>query len=573
METETPILPEEQIINKQDKAAAKRLVLIKARNKRISLIAISLSLCVILAVCIVSGVYLLRQRMPRDDGKSLPNIYVAGVQVGDMHPDDIKNVIQLSLIPKLTEETMVIHLPNDSFRIAPEDADITLDVDQLISDIIDYGRTDSYWKNYLTRLAADENPHHIALLPYLNMNLAQIRKSVDTFCRNYHTGLIEPSVQLLGDRPNYVQSGGTTVQHQTLVITMGQPESVLSTDDLYYQILDSYSMLNFELQYDVSITQEPPKPDAQRIFDELCIMPQDAHMDSNTYEITEEVYGYGFNIESVQRQIDRAQFGQVIEIKLDFLFPDITKNALDTNLFKDTLASYVSKCNDGSNTNRDKNLKVSCEAINGYILKVGESLDLDALLGPRTYNRGYRDAPLYSGSTTSAIGGGINQTASALYYCALMAGLTINERHAHRYAVNYTPLGTDASLTYGSESLVFTNNTSAPIRILASADGSNVSITLLGTDDRDYAVRLETQVNETFTPTTVYQYMPPDNAYNYVNGQVIQNSLTGYSMEVYLCKYDPKTGELLEKQLLHEARYESRDRIVIQIVTGEDFGY
>lgn len=572
METQTPILSKEHTNKKSHRAAEQRLFLIKARNKRISLIAISLCFCVILAACIATGVYLLRLNMPTDDGKSLPNVYVGNVQVGDMYPEDIRNVIQISLIPKLTGETMVVHLPNDSLQIPAKDANISLDTDRLVADIIAYGRSGSNWENNMTRAQAEEHPHHIALLPYLRIDLGQIRRSVDAFCSSYRTDLVEPNVQLMGNRPVYGQVTDTAIQHQTLVITMGQPESHLSADDLYSRILDSYSLMQFEFQYDVPITQEPPKPDAQALFDELCVLPQDAQMNSDTFEITAETYGYGFNVETAQRQIDRAHFGQVIEIKLDFLLPDITVNALNTNLFKDTLSSYVSKNNDGTNANRDKNLKLSCEALNGYILKVGESLDLDALLGPRTTNRGYREAPLYIGSTSSAIGGGINQTASALYYCALMAGLTINERHAHRYAVNYTPLGTDAALTYGSESLVFTNTTSAPIRILASADGSNVSITFLGTEDRDYAVKLETVVKETFTPTTTYQQMPPDNVYGYKNNQVIQDSLTGYAIEVYMCKYDPRTGELLEKVLLHEARYESRDRIVIRIVTGEDFG-
>ena len=299
-------------------------------------------------------------------------------------------------------------------------------------------------------------------------------------------------------------------------------------------------------------------------------VPQDATIDNNTFDITPEIYGYGFNVENLQRQIDRAEYGQVIQVTLDFLLPDITVKALNTNLFKDTLASYVSKCTDGTNSNRDKNLQLSCAAINGYILKVGESFDFDDILGPRTKNKGYREAPTYSGSTTSIVGGGINQTASALYYCALQAGLTINERHAHRYAVTYTPMGTDASITYGSESLVFTNNTSAPIRIIATAQGSTVSITFMGTDDRDYTLKLETVVKETFAPSTVYQYMVKDNAFGYLDGQVTQTSQTGYAIEIYLCKYDKKTNQLVERVLLEEARYEARDRIVIKIESGEE---
>ena len=409
--------------------------------------------------------------------------------------------------------------------------------------------------------------HPVALLPYLTLDMTYIEDTVTAFCDQYQTELIQPSFRLTGERPTYNKVNNSHVEHQTLIITMGTPKSQLNPADVVRKILDGYSMLEMEQEYEAPIAIEPEHLSAQAIFDELCLLPQDAVIDSNTFAVTPEVYGYGFNVENVQRQIDRAEFGQTLQIKLGFLLPDITVSALNSNLFKDTLASYVSRCTDGTNNYRDQNLKQSCQAINGYILKVGESFDLDEVLGPRTYTRGYRHAPTYSGSTTTSFGGGINQTASTLYYCALMAGLTINERHSHRYAVGYTPLGTDASLsTYGAESLVFTNNTTAPIRILATANGSTVSITFLGTETRDQTWKVETEVKETVAPTTIYQYMDRDNVFNYVDGQIKQTSQIGYTIEVYMCKYDAVTGALLEKKLLTTTRYESRDQIVIKII-------
>ena len=567
MGTQTPTKPKKKNKQRPDAATALRLTLIKARNKRISLIVVGLCLCVILLAGAVTGVYFLLQQVPEENDNILPNVYVGGVNIGGMSQSDAKNVIQLSLVPILTQEDMVVHLPNDSLRLSPTDTGLSLDVEALVDAAHSYGRTGSKLEQKLLRAQAENRSYHIALLPYLMIDLDYVKDSVEAFCNTYQTDLIQPSVSLRGQRPVY---GEGTAEHQTLVITMGSPESELSADAVYEKVLDGYSLMQMELEYEAPIAVEPEKPDAQAIFDQYCQLPQDATIDNNTFDVTPEIYGYGFNVALLQHQIDRAEYGQIIQVTLDFLLPDITVNALNTNLFKDTLASFVSKCPDGTNTNRDKNLQLSCEAINGYVIKVGEAFDFDDILGPRTTNRGYRNAPTYSGSTTSTIGGGINQTASALYYCALQAGLTIKERHAHRYAVTYTPLGTDASITYGTESLVFVNNTSAPIRIVAIAEGSTVSITFQGTDDKDYVIRLETVVKATFAPTTTHQYMDKDNIFGYVNGQVIQTSQTGYLAEVYVCKYDKKTGFLLEKVLLETAKYESRDRIVIKILSGEE---
>lgn len=569
MGIQTPTPPKEKADRRTDAATTRRLKMIKARNKRISLIAITLSLCVVVLAGILTGAYFLFLHRPQDDGKILPNVYVGGVNIGSLSRDDAKTVIQLTLIPTLTGEDMQVKLPNDTLRLSPSDIGISLDIDDLVDAAYTYGRTGSKVEQSIKRVQAENREYHLALLPYLNIDLDYVWNAVKTFCNHYQADLIEPSVQITGERPVYGQANGTSVQHQTLTVTMGSPKSDLSPDAIYARILDGYSMMDLELEYEAPIIVEPQRPNAQEIFDEYCQLPKDAVMDKNSFEIIPEEYGYGFPVESLQRMIDTAEFGQVIEITMGFLLPDITENALNTNLFKDTLSSYVSYCNDGSNKNRDANLQLSCEAINGYVIKVGESFDFNKILGPRTTDRGYRNAPIYSGSTSSNIGGGINQTASALYYCALQAGLTIDERHAHRYAVTYTPLGTDASITYGAENLVFTNNTSAPIRILATAEGSTVSITFQGTDTSDYTLKFETAVIETFAPTTVYQYMVKDNAFGYVNGQVTQTSQVGYSTELYICLYDKQTGELVERRLLETARYESRDRIVIRIESGD----
>ena len=567
MAIQTPTRPEQNTKRRPDAATARRLTLRKALHKRISLIAVGICMCVVLVAALVAGSLYLKQQIPEDHGNILPNVYVGNVNIGGMTTEDARLAIQLAVIPVLTQEDMVVQLPNDTLRISPQDARISLDVEQLIATAYSYGRSGSVWGQAKRWAQAEKTSYHIALLPYMQFDSSYISDAVSAFCENYSTALVEPSVVLQGERPIY---GTLSPTHQTLVLTMGSPESILSPDAVYDRILDGYSMLDMEVQYEAPISVEPQQPSAQAIFDQYCQLPQDATIDNNTFAITPEVYGYGFHVESLQQQIDQADYGQVIQITLDFLLPDITVNALNTNLFTDTLSSYVSKTNDGTNNNRDANLRVACEAINGYVIKVGERFDLDDILGPRTKNKGYREAPLYSGSTTSAIGGGINQVASTLYYCAMQAGLTVNERHAHRYAVSYTPLGTDASITYGIESLVFTNNTSAPIRIIATADKGTVSITFLGTDDRDYTTKVETVVKETFAPNTVYQHMVPENVYGYVDGQVIQTSQTGYRIEVYVCKYDKATGRLIERKLLEEARYDARDQIVVKEIEGDE---
>jgi hypothetical protein len=63
--------------------------------------------------------------------------------------------------------------------------------------------------------------------------------------------------------------------------------------------------------------------------------------------------------------------------------------------------------------------------------------------------------------------------------------------------------------------------------------------------------------------------MQKDNVYGYKDGNIIQTGLTGYTVEVYLCKYDPTTGALVSRELLHTVTYEKRDIIIIKIEGAE----
>ena len=452
---------EKQPVETTAPITARHVTIVKARNRRIALIFVSLCLLMSLVAIGYTAVYLLKQK-PVAEGIIVDNVIVGGVNIGGMTRQEAEHVIRLTLEVPLTTQNMVARLDYDVLTISPENVGLSLDVPALIDAAYSYGRTGSVANQLLIQSQAKEREYHIALLPYISMDLNAVYESVRDFCSGYRITLTQPSVELIGERPVYGENL-TDIQHQTLVITMGTPQANLTVDDLYAKILDGYSLMALEIYYEPPVVVEPNQPDVSAIFDRYCMPAKDASIDSKTFSVTPEVYGYGFDIASVQRQVDRAEYGQQIQVPLQFLMPDITAEALAGHLFKDTLATYTSVCEDPYNANRNKNLRLACEKIDGYVIKVGESFDFNGLFGSLSTVQGFASAPTYSNSSTSTIGGGISQVASALHYCALLSELQIQERHAHRYAVSYTPLGTDAAISYGSENLVFTNTTSAPI--------------------------------------------------------------------------------------------------------------
>ena len=76
-------------------------------------------------------------------------------------------------------------------------------------------------------------------------------------------------------------------------------------------------------------------------------------------------------------------------------------------------------------------------------------------------------------------GGGNCQVSSTLYNAVLaVPSLKVTERHEHSNDVPYVAEGKDAAVAYGSYDFKFVNNTGNDIKIKASTDSNNVTISI-----------------------------------------------------------------------------------------------
>lgn len=563
---------EKQEQSGKPKSLKQYITQLNARNKRISLIAIgACALLLLVSVIILAASALNREE--EDDGLILSNVYVAGVNLGGMNREEAEYALRLTIGDSLSTQDMVITLPDDKLVLSPVDTEAFVNIEDLVDAAYNYGRSGTKAENRRIREHAKDRKYVIALLDYMYLDLAYIQDAVADFCDSYSSVMVQTTVSLKGTRPDYrtIIADGipiSSVKHQTLTINIGTPQFALDRDALYTQILDAYSLFILAFTYEAPIATEPDIPDAQALFDQYCVMPEDASMNSSNFQVTPEVYGYGFNVEELARLIHRAEYGDTITITLGFLYPEITEEDLSVNYFQDVLATYISSST-GYNANRNTNLQVACAAINGMILKSGESFDFNHVLGPRTANAGYKSAPTYHGSSTNTIGGGISQVASALRYCAMLSGMRVDEYHLHKYAVPYTPYGTDAAITYGSENLVFTNISADPIQIFASCIDGTVVISIMGTEERDYSVAFRQEIVEILEPDVEYQYMTKDNVYGYADGHELQSAIVGYVVELYVCRYDLQTGEEISKELLYTCTYNRRNQILVRLESDE----
>jgi vancomycin resistance protein YoaR len=106
--------------------------------------------------------------------------------------------------------------------------------------------------------------------------------------------------------------------------------------------------------------------------------------------------------------------------------------------------------------------------IDGTVLAPGQTFEWWSAIGPVTRARGFGLGGFIAGDhtePTGAMGGGMCSSSTTLFNAALRAGLKINERSNHRYYINRYPLGLDATVSGGRQTMSFTNDMKNPILI------------------------------------------------------------------------------------------------------------
>lgn len=130
---------------------------------------------------------------------------------------------------------------------------------------------------------------------------------------------------------------------------------------------------------------------------------------------------------------------------------------------------------------RQNNINITCNTLNGTIVKKGDSFSFTKTVGQASSSKGYEEADIYDndGNKKKGLGGGNCQLSSTLYNALLACpSLVVTERHAHSNYVPYVKKGKDAAVAYGSYDLKFKNNSESDIKILCSTDGKSVTVTL-----------------------------------------------------------------------------------------------
>lgn len=468
-----------------------------------------------------------------------PGVTVGTIPVGGMSRSAAVDKIEKESGALYEGQNVSVTIYETTYDIPVEDVLQSVDSEQSAANAFAVGRTGNpfvrMWN--VIKAAAGQNEAQIAA----TVDEDGLTNTLEDIASKALTEPVEPTWEIGTD---------------TMTIYAGKP-GVNFDSAAVEQVLDEkIRLMDFE-PYEVSVElSETPQIDIDKIAEQVIGDPVSATVSKEDGKtIIPEKVGVQFDVEEARAIIGDGSAASY-EIPVTTTAAKVTAEKLEEVLFRDTLASCSTSLNEG-NVPRTNNVRLASAAINGTILNPGEEFSYNNVVGERTTERGYQSAGAYSGNEIiDEVGGGVCQPSSTLYMAVLRADLEVTQRVNHSFTVAYTPLGEDATVSWGGPDFCFKNDTDYPIKILAEQSNGQLTMTIVGTKTSDKTVTTRTEVIETYTPQRIEK---KDNSMMVGQSRVEVSGIPGYSTRTY--KIITENGQTTE-ELANTSNYIKRDEVV-----------
>ena len=468
-----------------------------------------------------------------------PGVTVGTIPVGGMSRSAAVDKIEKESGALYEGQNVSVTIYETTYDILVEDVLQSVDSEQSAANAFAVGRTGNpfvrMWN--VIKAAAGQNEAQIAA----TVDEDGLTGTLEDIASKALTEPVEPTWEIGTD---------------TMTIYAGKPGVNFDADAVEQVLDEKIRLMDFE-PYEVSVElSETPQIDIDKIAEQVIGDPVSATVSKEDGKtIIPEKVGVQFDMEEARTIIGDGS-AESYEIPVTTTAAKVTAEKLEEVLFRDTLASCSTSLNEG-NVPRTNNVRLASAAINGTILNPGEEFSYNNVVGERTTERGYQSAGAYSGNEIiDEVGGGVCQPSSTLYMAVLRADLEVTQRVNHSFTVAYTPLGEDATVSWGGPDFCFKNDTDYPIKILAEQSNGQLTMTIVGTKTSDKTVTTRTEVIETYTPQRIEK---KDNSMMVGQSRVEVSGIPGYSTRTY--KIITENGQTTE-ELANTSNYIKRDEVV-----------
>lgn len=474
-----------------------------------------------------------------------PNVCVSGVNIGGMEADEAVEAIETNLATTHATRTLTVQLPDRKLVFDPEMANSPMDVEAMVSQAMAYGRDGGAMEVLKNYVDCKKSAYILDMEDFVQVDTDYIRELIDKTAEDVARGMTQSEIAMDEERA-------------VITIQLGYNGRTLDADELYEKVLAAYNsgdLSDITFSYDVVPYDIV---DLQSYYNEYCTSASNAYYDKREKKVVDEVVGYGFDLIAANAQLALAEEGSLIEIPLQVIEPEVTKDEYMAKNFPDVVATYESA--HVYNPDRTANLTLACQALNGTVLNPGEVFSFNSVVGERTPEKGYKEGIIYAdgGKSELEAGGGICQVVSSVYMCALTSDMTIVERQPHMYPVSYVPYGCDATVYWGAVDFKFKNSFDNPIMLQAVVENGYVKVKFLGVAENDYTIKMTSECIETIPYEEIEEV---DETKEPGFWEQTQDPHTGYVYWSYKNYYD-LNGNYLRTEKCAISEYEKYDSII-----------
>ena len=259
-----------------------------------------------------------------------------------------------------------------------------------------------------------------------------------------------------------------------------------STIEAAYKASKSGDGNNKEFKSSWSVSPDTVDAFVHATLDEYVKEPVEAYAsgfdtENLTFIIEESENGFSINfdktIADVKTSLNLGDYDTEIRVESEVVTPKNTAEFLRGYLCK--VSSTTSTTT--SSSNRNTNIRLVCEKLDGLVLQPGEQFDFNKYIGERTEAAGYKEAGgIFNGALRQELGGGICQANAMIYHSVTKADLQVDTRSPHTWPSDYVEVGTDATVSWGGPEFRFTNSSEYPIALHAYYGNQKVTVELYG---------------------------------------------------------------------------------------------
>ncbi len=459
-------------------------------------------------------------------------VKISGVQLGgETRSEALAELNRLSDV--LEHKTITITYKNNSWKVSPRELDARIDTKKTVDKAFSIGRTGNIIKVAGDRIGLWFKPRRVD--PELAYDKDKLDKFIRSISKKVNQQAVDGAIKVVDGRAILTSSkDGREVKENILVsklfkafaykdinnielpVVVQKPdieENALSdVKDTVKHIIKAPVVLKYrDKKWEIPVTEIADWLDFSKVregqnwgidvkFDKdkvtgyleeqtkgIATEPKDAEFKVEGDKVTIVPSNEGTKVDLDKACSDifdasKVEDSREVMLATETLKPKLTTEDAGKMGIKEKVSSYSTFFNAGQ-ASRVHNIQTLASSLDGNIVAPNEVFSFNGTIGPRTAEKGYREAPaIINGELVPSLGGGVCQVATTLFNVIFFGGYEVVERHNHSFFISHYPTGRDATVSWDGPDLKFKNNTSAYVLIKTQTTGGSITISFYSTN-------------------------------------------------------------------------------------------